>query len=131
MPLKLPTDLGGLTGVRLMELTIQFQTEIDRITDQLARARTVREAGSFEETASTAGPPRPFDRDWYRKALGARKHYIRDIQRIQVEQSRRKKEGNDTFERRFVEAARRRLTDDAFQGIMEEAADAARPSSFS
>lgn len=123
MPLKLPPDLAGLTGVRLMELTIQFQTEIDRITDQLARARAVREAGSFEETAETATPPRPFDRDWYRKAMGARKHYVRDIQRIQLEQGRRKKEGTDTFERRFIEAARRRLTDDAFQGILEEASD--------
>ncbi len=125
MPLKLPPDLAGLTGLRLMELTIRFQTEIDRITDQLARARAAAGADPSGGTPADPFPPLPFDRDWYRKAARARKHYVRDIQRIQLEQGRRRKAGNDAFERRFIEAARRRLTDDAFRGILEEASETA------
>jgi len=107
MPLKLPRDLSGVSIDELAELKLRFETEISGITDQIDAAK---ERGNI-------------DRAWMKRADAARRIYGRDCQRIQIEQGRRKRTQTASFERRFVDAAKRRLTEDVFQGIMQEVLD--------
>ena len=105
MPIKLPPDLTKLSVDELATLKLYCEKEIDNITAQINGAR---ERGKV-------------DKNWLKKAEAARRIYGRDCQRIQIEQGRRKRAQTASFERRFVDAAKRRLNEDVYQGIMNEA----------
>lgn len=107
MPLKLP-DLSTASSEELAETKLRFEDEIFKINLQIDAAK---ERGSV-------------DRGWLRKAESARRMYGRDCQRIQIEQGRRKKSHTISFERRFIEAARRRLNEEVYKSLMDEALEA-------
>ncbi|OPY16253.1 MAG: hypothetical protein A4E69_00273 [Syntrophus sp. PtaB.Bin138] len=112
MLLKLPDNYASLSDADLLELRLAMEIRIDEITEQFARTK----ADSTDE--------RYMKTTWYLRAKRARVIYGRDIQRIQLELSRRKgkrRAASPFLGERFIDVARRRLDQEFFSELLAEA----------
>lgn len=115
--LKLPDNYASLSDADLLELKLAMEIRIDEIVEQLARTKSESTDAGYMKTT------------WYLRAKRARVIYGRDIQRIQLELSRRKNrrrsEGPFLGER-FITVARRRLDPEFFSELLAEAKEDCR-----
>lgn len=114
--IKLPDNFASLDDVDLLDWKLKIEREIDHIRDRLAKVK--REA---KLTGIYADP------GWFRSAEQCRRILGRQSQQIQNEFSRRKRaKGRAERHNRgahliFTEVARRRLTDELYAAIWDEA----------
>jgi hypothetical protein len=108
-------DLSKMTRSSLVELRDKPQEELVQVKIQLDNAKAnVHTSGQYA------------DAGWYASAMAARRLKGQQLQRIQTELGKRRREVNNNVERAFIEIARIRLHPDTFQDFMDEANDRVR-----
>lgn len=108
-------DLSDMSRDELISLKNQLDSELDDIKLQIKSA---------ESRAAATGVYA--DRDWFYSAIAARKKKGRQVQRIQQELGKRKRERGESLRSPyefFVDIARARIDDDLFEEMMTEAHD--------
>ncbi len=103
-------DLDGLTRVELLELKLDLGQDINSIKSQVERARV-----NLIKRGEYADP------DWYQRALTACKIKQNQVQRIQIELGKRKRNQTGKFENAFIDLARQLLHQDTFDLLMDQA----------
>jgi hypothetical protein len=107
-------DLTTMRRCKLMDLKLYVQTQKDMISGQLDQA-----AVAFRSGGERADPA------WRQRARCALKMRCREIQAIDNELARRKREDTKELAHCFIDQARRLLDEDVFDNIMAAARDVA------
>ena len=112
--MSLAVEIANMTTEELEHQLVEVGGNLARVKTQLDYAKSeAAETGNYS------------DRDWFNRAKHAKRMLGREHQLIQAELGKRKKREsrsfNNTIERRFIDAARRRLDPVLFSELMDEA----------
>jgi hypothetical protein len=120
MGIRLPENYTELSDEELLDLKQRIEQELDHVKTQIDRAKVDARNGTYS------------DPDWFARVNGAKRGIGRASQAIQVELGRRKglrkatnieehSKQELTFERMFMRVARRKLTEEVYEAILQEA----------